>query len=109
MDYTNCITLEQMLWLELFDEVPYKHIKKILKMHGETDFEVEIVNIPNNENLCPTWCTTSFKFLLEIDISQGSLPLMVEKRFTVIKSYSSSSPMALYILENLVEEESEEE
>ena len=53
-------------------------------------------------------CSTSFTFKLEIDISQGSLPLMVEKEYCVIKEYNSSSGMALSIL-NLVEEEEEEE
>ena len=104
-NYTNCITLEQMEWLELFDEIPYKVVKKLVKLHDETDFEVEIKDLPNDSGYM---CSTSFTFKLEIDISQGSLPLMVEKEYCVIKEYNSSSGMALSIL-NLVEEEEEEE
>ena len=108
-NYTNCITLEQMLWLDLFDDLPYKNIKDILELDGDTDFEVEIVDIPNNHNVCPTWCTTSFNFILNINVSQGSLPIMVDKHFTVTKAYSGSSPMALFIMEYLIIEEEEEE
>ena len=105
-NYTNCITLEQMEWLDLFDEIPYKVVKKLVKLHDETDFEVEIKDLPNDDY---KMCSTSFKFTLEIDISQGSLPLMVEKHYCVIKEYNSSSLMAMYIGENLVYPESEEE
>jgi hypothetical protein len=105
-NYTNCITLEQMEWLELFDEMPYKVVKKIVKLHDETDFEVDIEDLPN-DGCC--MCSTSFTFKLEIDISQGSLPLMVEKEYCVIKEYNGSSPMAMFIGENLIIEESSEE
>ena len=105
-NYTNCITLEQMEWLDLFDEIPYKVVKKLVKLHDETDFEVEIKDLQHDDY---NKCFTSFKFTLEIDISQGSLPLMVEKHYCVIKEYNGSSPMAMYIGENLKEEEEEEE
>ena len=109
-NYTNCLTLEQMEWLDLFDEIPYKVVKKIVKMDDETDFEVEIKDIPIDDY---NRCSTSFTFKLEINISQGCLPLMVEKEYCVIKEYNCSSPMAMYIGENLVyptdEEEEEEE
>jgi hypothetical protein len=109
-NYTNCITLEQMEYLDLFDNIPYKVVKKIVKLDDETDFEVEIKDLPNDSGYM---CSTSFKFTLEIDISQGSLPLMVEKHYCVIKEYNSSSPMAMFIDENLAyptdEEEEEEE
>ena len=105
-NYTNCITLEQMEWLDLFDEIPYKVVKKLVKLHDETDFEVEIKDLPNDSGYM---CSTSFTFKLEIDISQGSLPLMVEKEYCVIKEYDGSSSMAMYIGENLTYPESEEE
>ena len=105
-NYTNCLTLEQMEYLDLFDNIPYKVVKKLVKLHDETDFEVEIEDIPI-DGCC--MCSTSFTFKLEIDISKGSLPLMVEKEYCVIKEYNGSSPMAMYIGENLVYPESEEE
>jgi hypothetical protein len=108
-EYTNCISLEQMEYLDLFDNIPYKVVKKIVKMDDDTDFQVEIKDLPHDDY---NKCFTSFKFTLEIDISQGSLPLMVEKHYCVIKEYVGSSPMAMFIGENLtieVEEEEEEE
>jgi len=95
-----------MEYLDLFDNIPYKVVKKIVKMDDDTDFEVEIKDLPHDDY---NKCSTSFKFTLEIDISQGSLPLMVEKHYCVIKEYDGSSPMAMFIGENLVEEEEEEE
>ena len=105
-NYTNCLTLEQMEYLDLFDNIPYKDVKKLVKLDDETDFQVEIKDLPNDSGYM---CSTSFTFKIEIDISQGSLPLMVEKEYCVIKEYNGSSPMAMYIGENLVEEEEEEE
>ena len=105
-NYTNCITLEQMEWLDLFDEIPYKVVKKLVKLDGDTDFEVEIEDLPNDEY---NKCSTSFKFTLEIDISQGYLPLMVKREYYVIKEYDDSSLMAMYIGENFKGEEEEEE
>jgi hypothetical protein len=105
-NYTNCLSLEQMEWLDLFDTIPYKDIKKIVKMDDDTDFEVEIKDLPND---CGYMCSTSFTFKIEIDISQGSLPLMVVKEYCVIKEYNSSSEMALFMLYLEEEEEEEEE
>ena len=108
-EYTNCISLEQMEYLDLFDKLPYKVVKKIVKMDDDTEFEVEIKDLPHDDY---NKRFTSFKFTLEIDISQGSLPLMVEKHYCVIKEYDGSSPMAMFIDENLtieVEESSDEE
>ena len=105
-NYTNCLTLEQMEYLDLFDEIPYKVVKKLVKLHDETDFEVEIKDLPTDSGYM---CSTSFTFKLEIDISQGCLPLMVKREFCVIKEYNGSSSMAMFIGENLVYPESEEE
>ena len=105
-NYTNCLSLEQMEWLDLFDTIPYKDIKKIVKMDDDTDFEVEIKDLPNDSGYM---CSTSFTFKIEIDISRGSLPLRVEKEYCVIKEYNSSSEMALFILTLEYEEEEEEE
>jgi hypothetical protein len=105
-EYTNCLTLEQMEYLDLFDEIPYKVVKKLVKLDDDTDFEVEIKDLPNDDY---NKRFTSFKFTLEVDISGGCLPLMVEKHYCVIKEYDGSSPMAMFIDENLVEEEEDEE
>tara|TARA_R110000822_G_scaffold262929_1_gene387288 strand:+ start:205 stop:810 length:606 start_codon:yes stop_codon:yes gene_type:complete len=110
-NFTNCLTLEQMEYLDLFDNIPYKVVKKLVKMDDDTDFEVEIKEIEIDDY---NKCSTSFKFTIKIDISQGWLPLMVDKEYCIIKEYDSSSPMAMFIGENLAyptdeESESEEE
>ena len=105
-NYTNCLTLEQMEYLDLFDNIPYKVVKKLVKLHDETDFKIEIKDLQHDDY---NKRFTSFKFTLEIDISQGSLPLMVEKHYCVIKEYDGSSPMAMFIDESLVDEEEEED
>ena len=105
-NYTNCLSLEQMEYLDLFDNIPYKVVKKLVKLHDETDFKIEIKDLQHDDY---NKRFTSFKFTLEIDISQGSLPLMVDKHYCVIKEYNGSSPMAMYIGENLTYPESEEE
>ena len=99
-------------YLGLFDDLPYKYVKSIINCcktdedKMEYDFEVDIEDL----DAVNDWtCSTSFTFTLKIDVSRGSLPLMVDKKFVVIKEYNSSSPMAMYICENLYEEEEEEE
>ena len=105
-EYKTCITLEQMEYLDLFDNIHYKVVKKLVKLDDETDFEVEIKDLQHDDY---NKRFTSFKFTLEVDISGGCLPLMVEKHYCVIKEYDGSSPMAMFIDENLVEEEEDEE
>ena len=97
-NYTNCLTLEQMEYLDLFDEIPYKVVKKIVKLDNETDFKVEINDLKHDDY---NKRFTSFKFTLEIDVGNGPLHL-VEKHYCVIKEYDVSSPMAMFIDENLV-------
>ena len=112
MTYTNCINMHHIEYLDLFDDLPYKYVKSIINCcktdedKWEYDFEVDIKDLDCDR---VAWCKTKFTFTLEIDVSGGSLPLMVDKKFVVIKEYNSSSPMALYICENLDEEEEEEE
>jgi len=99
-------------YLGLFDDLPYKYVKSIINCcktdedKMEYDFEVDIEDLDCDRD---TWCKTKFTFTLKINVSRGSLPLMVDKKFVVIKVYNSSSPMAMYICENLYEEEEEEE
>ncbi len=103
-NYTNCIPLATAKWLDLFDDIPYKYLKKLLE--EEDDFIVEIEDMPCDR---VAWCKTSFTFTLDINVSGGSLPLMVKKEFTVIKEYNGSSPMALTIMGLQYPDEEEEE
>ena len=41
-EYTNCLMLYQMKWLDLFDDMPYGEIKHIIHGHDENDYEVDL-------------------------------------------------------------------
>ncbi len=105
MEYTNCLNMEQIDYLDLFDDIPYKYIKNIIK-DEDYDLEVEITDLECDR---VGWCRTNFKFELQINISQGSLPLYVNKKFEVIKEYNADSHMAMFIGENLTIHSDEEE
>jgi len=103
MEYTNCLNMEQIDYLDLFDDIPYKYIKNIIK-DKDYDLEVEITDVDCDR---VAWCKTKFEFELQINVSQGSLPLYVNKKFEVIKEYNNSSPMALFMLDLQIEDEEE--
>ena len=107
MTYTNNINYHTIDYLDLFDDIPFKYVKSIVNQNKnkedwiEFDFQVEIEDVEGDR---VAWCATKFTFDLEINVSNGSLPLWVTKTFVVIKEYNGSSPMAMYIGENLYEE-----
>ena len=111
MGYTNCLTISQMKELDLFDDIEYKHIKKIIENDND-DIEVEIEDLDCDRI---AWCKTRFTFELKINVSGGYMPIMVDKKFVVEKEYNSSSPYALMMCEldtddeRLTDEEEEEE
>ena len=106
MVYTNCLMVSQMKELDLFDDIEYKYIKNIIK-HDDDDIEVEIEDLDCD---CDGlgWCKTRFTFELNINVSGGSMPIMVDKEFVVEKEYNGSSIFAL-TLRNLDDGEEEEE
>ena len=104
MPYTNCLKLSTIEYLDLLDDIPYKYIKKIIhEDNDEDDYEVEITDL-DCERIA--YCKTQFKLTLRIDISQGSLPIYVDKTFTLLKEYNNSSGIALTMLD-LYEEDSD--
>jgi len=107
MEYTNCLKMEQIDYLDLFDDIPYKYIKNIIK-DEYYELEVEITDLECDR---VAWCKTKFEFELEINISQGSLPLYNNKKFSKVIEYNTSSPMMLFMLDLQIkdEEESSEE
>ena len=105
MSYTNCLMIGQMKELDLFDNISYKYIKDIIK-HDDDDIEVEIEDLECDR---VAWCNTRFTFKLNIDVSGGSMPIIVEKEYVVEKEYNNSSPYALMMIELYEEEEEEEE
>ena len=109
MTYTNNINYHTIDYLDLFDEIPFKYVKSIVKQNTneddwfDFDFEVEIEDVECDR---VAWCATKFTFELEVETTYGSIH---NKTFVVIKEYNGSSAMAMYIGENLYYEEEEEE
>ena len=112
MSYTNCINYHTIDYLDLFDDIPFKYVKSIVNQNkneeewNHYDLEVEIEDVECDRD---TWNSIKITFNLEIDVSGGSLPLMVTKKYEVIKTYNTSSPMAMYIGENLIDEDEDED
>ena len=104
MPYTNCLKLSTIEYLDLLDDIPYKYIKNMINEDDdEDDYEVEITDLECDRI---AYCRTQFKLTLNVDISQGSLPIYVDKTFTLLKEYNNSSGIALTILD-LYEEDSD--
>jgi len=113
-EYTNNINYYDIDYLDLLDDIPYKYIKSIVKQNKneddwvDFDFEVEIEDaVPTSEDR--QMCSIKISFELEINVSNGSLPLMTTKSFVVIKEYHANSPMAMYVGENLWRWDEEDE
>ena len=87
--------VSQMEELDLFDDIPYKYIKDIIK-DDDDDIKVVIEGIDCDR---VGWCKTRFTFELNINVSGGCIPIMVDKKFVVEKEYNNSSAYALMMLE----------
>ena len=105
MPYTNCLRLSTIKYLDLLDDIPYKYIKKMIHEDDDDYYDVEIMDLESER---VAYCRTQFKLSLKIDISQGSLPIYVNKTFTIVKEYNNSSGVALTMLD-LYEEDSDDE
>jgi len=105
MTYTNSLKLSTIEYLDLLDDIPYKYIKKMIHEDDEDDYDVEIMDLESER---VAYCRTQFKISLNVDISQGSLPIYVNKTFIIIKEYNNSSGIALTMLD-LYEEDSDDE
>jgi len=109
MTYTNNINYYTIDYLDLFDDIPFKYVKSIVNQNKteedwiEFEFQVEIEDVECNRL---AWCATKFTFDLEVETTNGSIH---NKTFVVIKEYNTSSPMAMYIVENLYEEDDEDD
>ena len=105
MGYPNWLTISQMKELDLFDDIEYKYIKKIIQ-DDEDEIEVEIERLDCDRI---AWCKTRFTFELNINVSGGSMPIMVDKKFVVEKEYNNSSYYALVMCDLNIDDEDEEE
>lgn len=107
--YTNCITINQALYFDLFDDIPYKWLKLVLDLsidRDEYDFEVNIEDLPCDR---PAHCIVKFTFVLrkEDDVLFGETRYTT-KGFTKTIEYNGSSYLALTLC-GMVGEDSENE
>ena len=103
MTYTNSLQLSTILYLDLLDDIPYKYIKKLINEDDDDYYDIEIADLKCDRI---AYCRTQFKISLNVDISQGSSPIYVDKTFIIVKEYNNSSGLALTMLD-LYEEDSD--
>ena len=96
MPYTNCLRLSTIKYLDLLDDVHYKYIKSMIDEYDEDDdedtYDVEITDLESDR---VGYCKTQFKLTLQVNISEGTLPLYVDKTFTSVIEYNNSSYIAM--------------
>ncbi len=102
MPYHNCMTISEMKWLDLFDDIPYKICKSIVSGCEESDWnndwEVKITDLPIPDHERYNKRKTMFEFDLTYKEESGVRP---RRHFKVIKYYDTCSQMAEFIDENL--------
>ena len=114
MPYTNCISLNIAInELDLFDNIEFKYLKKLLNPsvdYDDYDFEVDIQENPDNEKpMFEYYCITVVNFDLENPSYDAEDPWCRENkyiRFTKRYEYNGSSIRALQFMD--LYEESEE-
>jgi len=113
MGYPNCINVNDALYFDLFDEVPYKWLKEVFAEDTDKDdydFEVEITDVKPSDLSFKT-CSTMFEFELRMlyDESFGE-KYYHRKTFTKVIEYGASSPLGLKLMYmNNYEEDDENE
>ena len=110
MSYTNCINLNIAIELDLFDNIEFKYLKKLLNPsvdYDDYDFEVDIQDIGTTSN---GYAITVVKFDLENPNYNPEDPWSRENkyiRFTKRYEYNGSSIMGLNFGNLWIDEESE--
>ena len=104
MGYTNILLVSQILELKLFDDIPFKYIKNIIK-NDDDEIDVEIKHLNCHRGV--TWCKARFIFKLRYELC-GHVMTYEDKKFVVDKEYNGSSAFALMMC-NLYNDEEEEE
>ena len=125
-EFTNAISVSDALYLELFDDVPYKWLIDKLSptnprtKRSETTFEITITDCPVKTNvtqhlaeggmdgcvITTNDCATQFVFELTHKITSKRTE---HQTFSKIVTYDTNSPMDIMICENLVFQEEEPE
>jgi hypothetical protein len=116
-DFINEISVEDALYLELFDDIPYKWLIDKLSpscprtKRDEITFEVEITDCPvektvNGFIITSNDCATQFNFEL---IHKINSKITKRSNFSKVVTYDVNSPMDIFICENLVYKDEDEE
>ncbi len=112
MPYADCLSIEQALYFDLFDDIKYEWLKEVLdpkRDREEYDFEVEIKDILDDENT-EDYKTTQFTFQLrKIDYVRFDETHYKTKTFEVKKTYHYNSPYAITLGDNYEDTDDEEE
>ena len=101
MVYTSCLTIANLKYLDLLDDIKYKYVKEF---DDDDDIEVEIKDVDDDDDKYPEhYCHTKFIFILE----SSTFKVKISKTI----HYNGSSPFALFLcgIDESEEEESEEE
>ena len=122
MSYTNCISIEQALYFDLFDDIPYMWLKLILGSsvdREEYDFEVNIedkpVKVVKGFFITSPDCRTTFTFDLRMSKTKASYNAnsytteYITKTFTKTIEYGSSSAFAMALCDMKTEDEADDE
>ena len=125
-NFTNEISVDDALYLELFDDVPYKWLIDKLSpsnprtKRNETTFEVEITDCPVKTNVLKhiadgdvdgcviTSNDRATQFTFEL-IHKINSKRTERQTFSKLVTYDINSPMDIMICENLVFQEEEPE
>ena len=112
-NYTNCISITQALYFDLFDNIEYKWLKLVLDPsidRDEWDFEVEIEDLP-----CDRLAFCKIKFTFELQMKKHERwAIDVEeyyetKTFTKTFEYNGSSAFAMTLCDMIADNDSEED
>jgi hypothetical protein len=108
-DYTDCISLTQALYFDLFDDIKYKWLKLILNSRidlDEYDFQVHIEDLPCDR---PAFCKVKFTFDLQMEDDERWGRLYYKtKTFTKIIEYNGSSELAATLCGMIVTSDDDE-
>ena len=109
--YTNCISIKQALYFDLFDDIKYEWLKLVLDPsvdRDEYEFDVTIEDLPC-EWASSGFCKTKFTFELrkEDEVRFGETYYKT-KTFTKTIEYNGSSYLAMTLC-GMVGEDSEDE
>jgi hypothetical protein len=109
-NYPNCITIENALYFDLFDNIKYEWLKLVLDPsvdREEYDFEVEIEDLPCSRL---AFCIVKFTFELRmVDYIRWGETHYKTKTFSKTIEYNGSSALAMTLCGMVRDDDTEDE